>query len=511
MSRRRLVVAAAALALFVAACNGDDDVTPTPTPEVPGPAMAPSALSADAQDSDGTSIVVASVTLPSPGFIAVHADADGPGAVIGHSDLLPAGESADVTVVLDAPLTGSATVWPMVHIDVDGDGVYDFAPPDVVDDLPGLTAGGDVAVIPVDINVPPMRSPSALSADAQDSDGTSIVVASVTLPSPGFIAVHADADGGPGAVIGHSDLLPTGTSINVAVTLDEALAGSATVWPMVHIDVDGDGVYDFAPPDVLDDLPGVTTGGEVAVIPVDINVLPPVAPSALSADAQDSDGTSIVIASVTLPSPGFIAVHADADGGPGAVIGHSDLLPAGESADVTVVLDDPLVGSATVWPMVHIDLDSDGVYDFAPPDVLDDLPGVTAGGDVAVIPVEINVPPARGPSALSADAQDSDGTSIVIASVTLPSPGFIAIHADADGGPGAVIGHSELLPAGESTNVVVMLDEPLTESAKLWPMVHIDLDSDGVYDFAPPDVLDDLPGLTAGGDVAVIPVDISVV
>ena len=226
MNRRRLAAATAAALLFVAACNGDDDVTPTTASELPGPPRAPSALSADAQDSDGTSIVVASVTLPSAGFIAVHADADGgPGAVIGHSDLLPAGDSSDVVVTLDEPLTGSATVWPMVHIDLDGDGLYLFAPPDNAIDLPGLTAGGDVAVIPVDINVPPARSPSALSADAQDSDGTSIVIASVTLPSPGFIAVHADADGGPGAVIGHSDLLPTGTSINVVVTLDEPLTG----------------------------------------------------------------------------------------------------------------------------------------------------------------------------------------------------------------------------------------------------------------------------------------------
>lgn len=37
-----------------------------------------------------------------------------------------------------------------------------------------------------------------------------------------------------------------------------------------------------------------------------------------------------------------------------------------------------------------------------------------------------------------------------------------AVHGNADGGPGPVIGHSELFPAGTSTEVVVTLDEPLT-------------------------------------------------
>ena len=160
----------------------------------------------------------------------------------------------------------------MVHIDLDGDGVYDFDPPTLIDDMPGLTADGQVAVIPVEITLPAQRAPSALSAVAQDSDGSSIVVASVTLPSAGFIAVHADADGGPGAVIGHSDLLPAGTSTDVVVTLDAAMTASATVWPMVHIDLDGDGVYDFDPPALIDDMPGLTAEGQVAVIPVDITI-----------------------------------------------------------------------------------------------------------------------------------------------------------------------------------------------------------------------------------------------
>jgi hypothetical protein len=118
--------------------------------------------------------------------------------------------------------------------------------------------------------------------------------------------------------------------------------------------------------------------------------------------------------------------------------------------------------------------------------------------------------PAVAPAEVVFEAQTSDGTSIVVASVTLPSPGFIGVHSNADGGPGPVIGHSELLPAGTSTDVVVILDEPLTATDLLFPMAHIDFDQDGEYDFFPPDVTDDIPGQTESGDVAVVGAEVTV-
>jgi hypothetical protein len=267
--RKRLVVAAIAVALVAAACSTTEDTTTTQG----APPTGPSSVTFQDQDSDGTSVVVASVTLSADGFIAVHADNNGsPGAVIGHSDLLPAGDSTDVTVTLDEAITESATLWPMAHIDMDRDGEYTFVPPDNAIDVPGQTADGMVAVIPVVINVLPPTAPSALAADAQSSDGTSIVIASVTLPAQGFIAVHSDADGSPGAVIGHSDLLPAGDSTDVTVTLDEAITESTTLWPMVHIDIDRDGEYTFEPPDNAIDVPGLSEDGMVAVLPVEVTI-----------------------------------------------------------------------------------------------------------------------------------------------------------------------------------------------------------------------------------------------
>lgn len=154
---RRVMVLVIPLALVAAACGDDDATTTTAAPTTTAaaaPAMSPAEVVFEDQESDGASIVVASVTLPSPGFIAVHGNANGsPGPVIGHSDLLPAGTSTDVTVTLDDPLEATDLVFPMAHIDVDGDGVYEFFPPDETTDGPALTAGGDVAVVGGEVTV----------------------------------------------------------------------------------------------------------------------------------------------------------------------------------------------------------------------------------------------------------------------------------------------------------------------------------------------------------------------
>jgi len=113
--------------------------------------------------------------------------------------------------------------------------------------------------------------------------------------------------------------------------------------------------------------------------------------------------------------------------------------------------------------------------------------------------------PVTGPADLTAGDQSGDGSTVEVASVTLPTPGFIAIHADNGGQPGPVIGHSELLPEGESTGVVVPLDEPLTADATVHPMAHVDANDNGAYDFDPPAVTDDVPATFEGGGVAMVP------
>lgn len=168
MQRKRttaLVSLLAATSLIAAACGSDDDTATTEPPAAETdatdngataetPPLTPASIAADAQDSDGTSVTIASVTLPAPGFVAVHADNGGaPGAILGNSEVLPSGESTDVVVSFAEPLTGSQTVFPMAHIDVNDNGVYEFNGSDVTTDQPAATDAGDVAVLPVELTI----------------------------------------------------------------------------------------------------------------------------------------------------------------------------------------------------------------------------------------------------------------------------------------------------------------------------------------------------------------------
>lgn len=184
---KRAITGCAALALVVAACGGSDGADTTSAPETtvpatattaaeettstaaPGPPTSPAEVVFEDQESDGSEIVVATVTLPSPGFIAVHGnDGGAPGPVVGHSDLLPAGTSTDVTVTLDAPLESTDLLFPMAHIDVNGNGEYEFFPPDETTDGPASTADGEVAVVGAEVSVSEAGAEASIEVASSD-------------------------------------------------------------------------------------------------------------------------------------------------------------------------------------------------------------------------------------------------------------------------------------------------------------------------------------------------------
>ncbi|WP_448624842.1 DUF7282 domain-containing protein [Geodermatophilus sp. URMC 64] len=101
-----------------------------------------------------------------------------------------------------------------------------------------------------------------LTAEDQNSDGTTVVVASVTLegaPDGGWIALHEDDNGKPGPVHYFAQI-PEGTSTNVEITADEPIASGA-YWPMLHLDDGTIGTYEFGevegadPPVVVNGTP----------------------------------------------------------------------------------------------------------------------------------------------------------------------------------------------------------------------------------------------------------------
>jgi len=107
---------------------------------------------------------------------------------------------------------------------------------------------------------------------------------------------------------------------------------------------------------------------------------------------------------------------------------------------------------------------------------------------------------------LAATDQMNDGKSVKVdEAVFTGTKGWVAIHSDAGGAPGPVLGVSKLLDAGTANDVVVTLDKPLTASAKVFPMLHLEDNNNTTYDFPNGDA-----PAKVGADVVVLPISITV-
>jgi hypothetical protein len=104
-------------------------------------------------------------------------------------------------------------------------------------------------------------------------------------------------------------------------------------------------------------------------------------PSVQVSDQAIQNGT-VTVDSIVSDGPGWIVIHADQNGAPGPVIGHSAVVN-GENTDVTVEID---VNSATetLYAMLHTDAGTAGTYEFPGADG-----PVTVDGQVVVTPFTV--------------------------------------------------------------------------------------------------------------------------
>ena len=84
-----------------------------------------------------------------------------------------------------------------------------------------------------------------------------------------------------------------------------------------------------------------------------------------------------------------------------------------------------------------------------------------------------------------AAGDQSAGGAVTVASVGLPSNGWVVVHAVRDGQPdfSGSIGHV-YVPAGPSKNVSVPLDAPARPGDEVVVMLHLDTGTAKVYEFA---------------------------
>ncbi len=161
MKKRFVSIVVLLFALLLLAACGGQTAEPTPEPEssaqdvepaAPAPETAPvtNAVSVENQVlGAGGSVTIPSVTADTPGWLVIHAQADGkPGPVLGHA-AVAAGENKDVVVEIDSA-AATGTVYAMLHVDAGTVGTYEFPG----DDVPALGANGSVVTPPFELTMP---------------------------------------------------------------------------------------------------------------------------------------------------------------------------------------------------------------------------------------------------------------------------------------------------------------------------------------------------------------------
>jgi hypothetical protein len=84
---------------------------------------------------------------------------------------------------------------------------------------------------------------NALIVADQNPNNLGVLVDSVSLVAPGFVVIHEDVNGAPGAIVGSSTLIPVGVRYNMNVIT--TLTPGKYYWAMLHTD-DGNGIFNPA-------------------------------------------------------------------------------------------------------------------------------------------------------------------------------------------------------------------------------------------------------------------------
>ena len=422
--------------------------------------VTPAVTVSDQVSLDGT-VLIASAVSDGPGFVVIHADngEGAPGPVIGHAALNP-GENFRIKVAVDAAQT-TPMLFAMLHTDTGEAGVYEF----------GMVEGADGPVSDSAGNVitPPFNVDMIYAHDQLLGDGNTVTIAGVVAQVDGWLVVHQSVDGAPGPVAGVAQV-SAGNNADVVVTLDRN-DPTVVLYPMLHVDTGATGEYEFGTVDGVDGP--VNVNGTIAVMPIwtipHMRVADQIVVHGDGMTMMEDMAPTLVAQSVLAAEDGWLVVHQDSGGAPGPVAGFTQV-SAGTNLNVEVALDmnDP---TAVLWPMLHVDTGVAGEYEF----------GTVEGAD-GPVRVEDNVVTFPIDAAPSITYEGGlEGNVLTVNQALIDAPGWLAIHASADGAPGPVIGNAPLRP-GVNTLVAVTVD-PAAADSQVFPMLHYDTNNNGVYEF----------------------------
>lgn len=434
-------------------------------------------------------VILDSVYSPGPGFVVIHIDNGGsPGPVAGFAPVA-AGMNGQVHIEID-PMLATPTLFAMLHEDTGVVGEYEF----------GTVEGADLPVRVGEQVVTPAFNIQLVHMHDQFVDGDSVSAAHVVTDAAGWLVIHSAAEGRPGPVLGFT-ALQAGANMNVSVEL-AAEGRTSQLFPMLHVDTGVAGEYEFGTVEGADGP--VMIGGGVATFPIwTVNHMRVPSQPIVGGDGMqgmDAMGLSVMVDSVLSETAGFVVIHVDNGGSPGAVAGFAPV-PQGYSHHIEVPLTGDVAPTAVLFPMLHVDTGVAGEYEFGTVEGADG----PAMADGAVVVFPINAAPSLKLKEQALGTSDM-GATVVIPEAVIDAPGWLVIHSSVDGAPGPVLGQT-YLSAGTSRNVTVMISDAAAAGTQVFPMLHYDTGAAGVYEFGMVEGADS--PVFVGGNVVVAPMTIT--
>ena len=407
----------------------------------------------------GTSVLIDEIVAQHFGFIIIRAD-DGtgqPGGVIGLALLHP-GVNRQIRVEVEM-INITPTLYAIVHLDTEPYGDFQF----------GEVEGADSPVTLDDEIVMSAFEVAVISVHDQflDPDNFNrILVDTTTSSEDAWLVAHADNDGEPGTVLGHT-FLEAGTTQNLPVLLSGDVTDNIHI--MLHEDTGEPERYEFAESEAVD-LPllvnediAMTTIATVPTLRVNDNLV-------IGSDLtrNQNEFVPFVVDSLLSDGAGWLVVHVDnGENAPGEIIGYA---PVQHGFNDNVIIELPQADiTARLFPMLHEDTGEELVYEFGEVEEAD-LPASHNGniitGIASVIP------------SINADViLEEDRLSV--ASALIDTSGWLALYVDDEGQPGEMLSYTALNP-GLNQNIPLIVDtSELTETIYL--ILHYDSRPPGVF------------------------------
>lgn len=432
---------------------------PTPTPTIP-PSPTPIRPAVEAEDQvlrDNGRLTIAAVTVAEPAWLVIHAEREGQvGEVLGYAPV-ETGRNEAVEVTID-PLAATDRLTVVIHLDAGITGTFEFPGPDG----PLLQNGTAVEQsFAIERN---MTLPSISVADQDVLEDGLVRLAQVTLTAPGWAAIHADANGAPGPILGHT-FVRAGQQEGVVVHIPWR-QGTPRLHAMLYADNGREQRFDYPG----DDLP-ILIGGA----PVVASFTATYPPNVVVLDQPVVDD-SITVERVISNGPGWLVVYRDEDGAPGLIIGSAPLAD-GLNERVVVPVRAPSV-TEQLFIFLHEDTEPGGGFNFPAAD-----PQITYQGR---IPNPFSFRTNPGNYVVTRDQAVGETAVVVLPFVVADTAIWAVIYNDADGELGAIIGQTWLSPGISRDVAVDVAPDLLTET--LHAVLHLDAGTPQEFEPTGPDV-----------------------